>query len=113
MINPAGSDCKYFYQDFMRGRSVQECRLVKHNAKSADWKPVDCSDCPVPKILLNNFSPDLVLEGVISKGMLGFGRKITVKAFCSHHLIDIPNPVSGCPECAKDRPGLKELFKDL
>ncbi len=97
----------------MRGRSVQECRLVKHNSKSAEWKPKDCTGCPVPKILENNFSPDLVLEGVISKGVLGFGRKITVTAFCSKHLLDIDNPITGCTECAKERPGLKELFDGL
>ena len=113
MINPAGKDCNYYYQDFMRGRSVQECRLTMHNVKSADWQPKDCDNCPVPEVLMSNFNPNLVLEGTIKKGMLGFGRKIEVRAFCSKHLIDIENPVSGCTECAKERPGLKELFDDL
>lgn len=86
---------------------------MKHNSKSAEWEPKDCGNCPVPKILENNFSPDLVLEGVISKGVFGIGRKITITAFCSKHLVDIENPITGCPQCAKDRPGLKELFEGL
>ena len=97
----------------MRGRTQQECRLVKYNAKSAEWRPKDCSGCPIPPILENNFSPDLVLEGTLSKGVLGIGRKMTVKAFCSKHLVDIENPSIGCPQCAQERPGLKELFDDL
>lgn len=113
MKTPAGTDCKYYYQDFMRGRSQQECRLVRYNPNSANWKPKDCAACPVPKILANNFSPDLVLEGKIKKGVLGFGRKTEVRAFCSRHIRDITNPVVGCMACAKERPGLQDLFEGL
>jgi hypothetical protein len=36
-----------------------------------------------------------------------------VKAFCSRHLIDVPRPEVGCPKCAQERPGLRELFDQL
>ncbi len=113
MLTPAGTDCKYYYQDFMRGRSQQECRLVKFNQHSAEWRPKDCTGCPVPTILQNNLNPNMVLEGSINKGVIGFGRKITVKAVCSKHLIDIPDPNVGCPECRKERPDISDLFKGL
>ena len=40
MINPAGQECRFYYQDFHRGRSEQECRLVMKNGESADWREV-------------------------------------------------------------------------
>jgi hypothetical protein len=70
----------------------------------------DCYNCPVPDIIQANNSPDLVLEGTIKKGLLGFNRRVEVTAFCSRHLIDVPKPQVGCPKCAQERPGLQELF---
>lgn len=110
MITPAGQECRFYYQDFHRGRSEQECRLIMNNPHSAEWRPSDCAICPVPEILRANSSPDLVLQATIKKGILGFNRHIEVTAFCSRHLIDVPKPQVGCPECAKEKPGLEELF---
>lgn len=110
MRTPAGKECRFYYQDFHRGRNVQECRLVDANPQSADWQVKDCSQCPVPDILQANGNPDLVLEGKIEKGFLGLNRRMEVSAFCSKHMIDVPEPKVGCPICAKERPGLQDLF---
>ena len=110
MITPAGQECRFYYQDFHRGRSEQECRLIEKNPNSAEWRPSDCSLCSVPEILRANNSPYLVLEATIKKGILGLNRQIKVTAFCSRHLIDVPEPHVGCPECAKEKPGLEQLF---
>lgn len=112
MITPAGKECRFYYQNFHRGRSEQECRLIDANPRSADWRPQDCSTCPVPGILLANSSPNLVLEGLVKSGMLGFNRRVEVSAFCSKHLIDVPEPHVGCPKCAREKPGLEALFGD-
>lgn len=113
MRTPAGKECRFYYENFHRGRSDQECRLIDNNPNSVDWRPQDCFNCPVPAILQANSDPNLVLEGTVRKGFLGFNRRIEVKAFCSKHLIDVPEPRVGCPQCAKERPGLTEFFKDL
>lgn len=110
MITPAGSECRFYYEDYHRGHETQECRLLQRNPNSLDWKPSDCANCPVPEILLANSSPDLVLEALVKKGFLGFSRRIEVKAFCSKHVIDVPEPQVGCPECARERPGFDVLF---
>ncbi len=110
MITPAGKECRFYYQDFHRGHSAQECRLIDQNQKSEPWKPDDCQTCPVPGILLANSSPDLVLEASIKKGFMGLNRKMTVKATCSRHLIDVPEPHIGCSKCAKEKPGFQDLF---
>jgi hypothetical protein len=113
MITPAGKECRFYYQDYFRGRSEQECRLLKSNPRSPAWQPKDCGNCPVPEILQANSSPDLVLEATVRPGFLGVNRRVEVKAFCSRHLIDVPKPEVGCPKCAAERPGLAELFDSL
>lgn len=110
MKTPAGKECRFYYQNFHRGHSDQECRLIQANPRSPEWRPKDCHNCPVPEILLANNSPHLVLEGTIKKGMLGLNRRVEVTAFCSKHLVDVPKPHVGCPACAKEKPGLQELF---
>lgn len=112
MRTPSGQECRFYYQNFHRGRSEQECRLLQNNPRSPEWQPKDCAVCPVPEILRSNSSPDLVLEGTAKSGFLGFNRRVEVKAFCSRHLVDVPQPQVGCPQCAKERPGLQELFGD-
>jgi hypothetical protein len=107
---PAGKECRFYYQNFHRGRSDQECRLIQANSRSPEWRPKDCFNCPVPDILRANSSPDLVLEGTVRKGFLGLNRRVEVMAFCSRHLIDVPRPEIGCPRCAAERPGLGSLF---
>jgi hypothetical protein len=62
--------------------------------------------------LLANSSPNLVLQATVRKGLLGFNRRVEVKASCSRHLIPVQNPHVGCPKCAQEKPGLKALFKN-
>lgn len=113
MKTPAGKECRFYYQNFHRGHSDQECRLIMGNPRSEAWRPADCSNCPVPDILLANSNPNLVLEAAIEKGFLGFNRRVSVKAFCSKHLVDVHKPQVGCPECAREKPGLPDLFDNL
>ena len=110
MKTPYGQECRFYYQNFHRGRSDQECRLIQGNPHSDEWRPADCQKCPVPAILMANNNPNLVLEGKVKSGFLGFNRRIEVTAFCSKHLIDVPNPKVGCPKCAAERPGIRELL---
>lgn len=111
MKTPAGKECRFYYENFHRGRSIQECRLIQRNPNSPPWRPKDCGNCPVPDILRANNSPHLVLEATVKKGFLGFNRRVEVDAFCSRHLIEVSDPHVGCPKCAQERPGLQELFE--
>ena len=114
MRTPAGKQCRFYYENFHRGRSDQECRLLDANVNSPAWHPNDCNSCPVPDILAANSDPNLVLEATIKKGFLNmFGRNVEVKAFCSKHLIDVREPKVGCPQCAKEKPGLQDLFGNM
>lgn len=108
METPAGKECKHYYEDFNRGRDIQECRLVKLNAYSERWHPNDCSKCPIPDILLANADPDMELELTIKKGFLGFGRKLEVKASSRIDGSEIEDPYIGRVD--KEHPGL-DLFR--
>ena len=96
MRTPAGKECRYYHEDFHRGRNIQECRLVNENPESQRWHPSDCNKCPVPDILLANASPDLALTLIIKKGFLGFGRSHSVTARCLKHHVPVEDPYIGC-----------------
>jgi hypothetical protein len=111
MRTPAGKDCRYYYQDFHRGRNLQECRLIQGNLNSMRYRPVDCTNCPVPDILNANANKYLELTLTIKPRLLGIGRKHEVMATCLHHKIKIEDPYVGCVLCNQERPGL-DIFRD-
>ncbi len=110
MITPAGDECRFYYQDYHRGRSWQECRLVARNPDSEPWQPALCSHCPVPGILRANASPHLALEGRVVRRFL-FWRRVQVFAVCSRHLIELEDPYVGCPQCRVESPGADAILR--
>jgi hypothetical protein len=113
MKTPAGKECPQYYQDFHRGRHVQECRLEERNPQSARWQPGDCTRCPVPDILRANASPDMRVSLTIKAGFLGIGRHNEVTAYCERHNRVIEDPIVGCPQCNAERPGIDVFLKAL
>ena len=111
MRTPAGQECRFYHQDFHRGKNVQECRLVRDNPESLRWRPVDCTNCPVPAILAANASRDMELTLTIKPRLLGIGRQRELTAVCLRHHIDIEDPYVGCPKCNAERPGL-DVFRE-
>lgn len=110
MITPAGNECAHYYEDYHRGREVQECRLARANPASEPWQAKDCAHCKVPGILRANGNPNMVLTLTIKRGPFGIGRRLDVQAFCQRHKRDIPEPPVGCSLCNADRPGIAELL---
>ena len=112
MITPAGVECRYYYQDYYRGREHQECRLIAQNPQSEPWQPKLCRGCPVPGILRANACTNLVLEGRVEKGFLGFSRKVAASAVCSKYLVKVSEPRVGCGHCHEERPGASLFLTD-
>jgi hypothetical protein len=110
MKTPAGKECHHYYEDYHRGRSKQECRLLLKSS-GQKWKPSDCSHCPVPDILWANASPDLLLDASIDNGFFGIGRHVNVVASCMKHQIVIEDPFVGCQECSRDRLNPADLLE--
>ena len=95
MRTPYGKECSFYYQDFFRGRSLMECRLL--GARSG-WEPALCKDCPVPGIQLANACQYMVLSGKISAGFLGLRRRVAVSAYCRYTNRSGFDPHIGCGE---------------
>jgi len=104
MRTPAGKECRHYYEDFHRGRDLQECRLVQANPASMHWRP---------DILNANSSPDLQLQVTIKPRLLGLGRQVEVSASCLKHRIPIEDAFVGCPKCNAERPGLDIFWQAL
>lgn len=103
MRTPAGSHCRHYYEDFNRGRSQQECRLIQANRDSLPWSPDLCARCPVPGILAANPSPQLRLRLAVRK-RLGLWRVLQLSASCLAHDRPLDDPAKGCPLCAPKVP---------
>jgi hypothetical protein len=105
MQTPYGFECRYYYQDFFRGRSTLECRLIGRNPASERWAPKLCRDCPVPAILRDNACPNMALEGKVARGFLGLMRRVQVYAVCTLSATEVREPRVGCGQCHQQRPG--------
>jgi hypothetical protein len=99
MRTPAGTECRYFYGDYRRGRNHEECRLLEDASPKQQWTPDLCRNCPVPAILMANACPNLVLEGISHKGLLGIGRRVQVSAYCTLVQENVAEPHIGCGKC--------------
>jgi hypothetical protein len=96
---PAGTECPHYFQDFHRGRNRQECRLLAASRSGPGWRPDDCRNCRVPRLLLANACPNLVLTARVNPGLLGMGRRVDVGADCLLSLGPVAEPEIGCGRC--------------
>jgi len=102
MRTPAGVECQFYYEDFHRGREVQECRLIKSNPDSAPWHPNLCKSCPVPGILRANACPNMTLTAWIGRRWLVI-KQVKVRAFCTLTRQPVAEPRVGCGHCHEER----------
>jgi len=103
MRTPAGTDCRFYYEDYHRGREHRECRLIARRA-SDRWTPELCMTCSVPRILQANACPNMILEARVGR-RFGLLRRVQVEAFCRLKMSEVANPMVGCGECHRHRPG--------
>jgi hypothetical protein len=102
---PAGAECGFYYEDLHRGAERRECRAPR-NPGSLAWRPKDCERCPVPEILRRAGSPDLGVRITIRSLPLGLSRTVRVESWCDRHMLDIAEPLAGCPACRAESEGL-------
>jgi len=110
MRTPAGKECRHYFQDFHRGRNVQQCRLVLNNPASQAWKAADCERCEVPDILNANANPDLRLELAINSSLLGLRRELKLRVWCREEEIPVAEAYTGCVSNDVDR--RLDLFRE-
>jgi hypothetical protein len=95
MKTPAGSECKYFYGDYYRGRDHEECRLV-----GSAWSRDLCRTCPVPSIGMANACEFMQLHAEVTRPLSAvFQRRVKVTPFCEKTRRSGFDPHIGCGEC--------------
>ena len=99
MRTPAGKECQYFYGNYYRGRSQEECRLLATAIPKMTWRPALCATCPVPGILLANACQSMVLQPRLVRPIKVKKQQVAVKTFCSKSLRSGFDPHIGCGEC--------------
>lgn len=99
MRTPYGVECSFFYGDYFRGKSAEECRLIGHQPPPNNWTSDLCKTCPVPGILRANACKNMSLSLTI-KRKSGVGkRRIDVTAYCSKSNTQVKTPQVGCGIC--------------
>jgi hypothetical protein len=102
MRTPAGVECKFYYEDYHRGRETQVCRLIEQNPRSALWRPRLCHTCPIPGILRANGCPNMVLEAWVGRRWLILPQ-VRVYAYCTLAQEEVAEPEVGCGRCHEGR----------
>lgn len=98
MRTPAGTECKFFYGNYFRGRSLEECRLLK--ASGQRWSRDLCKTCPVPGVLQANACEYLQLRATVSRPVdVLFQRRVRIEAYCEKVQRAVSEPHIGCGEC--------------
>jgi hypothetical protein len=105
---PAGTECRFFYGDYYRGKNLEECRLVGNVLPPNDWTPDLCKTCPVPAILRANACPHMVFQGEVKSLVLGMRRRVVVSAYCTKSEKVVKEPEIGCGICHPLPPGFEK-----
>jgi hypothetical protein len=111
MRTPAGTDCKFFYGNYFRGKKHEECRLIGNTPAPRHWTPDLCAKCPVPAILRANSCQNMELEATVKRSLLGLIKKVEVTAFCMKSQQDVAEPHIGCGQCHPLPPEFAEIIK--
>ena len=99
MRTPAGTLCPFYYEDFHRGRSKQECRLIDRTPSGGVYSPDLCAHCRVPRILMANACPNMVLEAKVTSRFFGLRKRVEISASCTRSLQIVKEPEIGCGQC--------------
>jgi len=99
MRTPAGTECRYFYGDYFRGRKHEECRLLSQASPPLAWKAAFCATCQVPGILRANACNDLHLTPRLRRTLPFLKQQVEVDAYCERTQRSGFDPHIGCGEC--------------
>jgi hypothetical protein len=99
MRTPAGFECPFFYGNYFRGRSHEECRLIGDAAPPRNWTPKLCNSCPIPGIIRANSCPNIVFEADVQQMLFGLKKQVKIKAFCRVSQKYVDEPEIGCGQC--------------
>jgi hypothetical protein len=98
MKTPAGKECNYFYGNYHRGKSDEECRLLPAGEKS--WTSKLCATCPVPGYQQANSCESMRYNATVTRSVFNlFQQRVEVQAYCSKITGKVDDPHIGCGQC--------------
>lgn len=97
MKTPAGKECEYFYGDYFRGRSLEECRLLKDHGHT--WSGYLCQECPVPEIKLANSCQHQKMTPSLKRPLFFMRPQVHIDAYCTNTQKVVTEPRAGCGQC--------------
>jgi len=105
---PYGAECSFFYGNYYRGKSDEECRLLID--QKGKWNSSLCKTCPMPGIQRANSCKFMRFRAEITRKPLSlFQAKVEINAFCEKTSRVVESPHVGCGEC---HPNL-EIFENF
>jgi hypothetical protein len=99
MRTPAGTECKFFFGDYYRGRNRESCQLIGDALPPRHWTRELCKNCPVPGILRANACEYMRLTARVSPGILRLNRHVKIQAYCRQSDRNVDEPHVGCGIC--------------
>jgi hypothetical protein len=111
MRTPAGTECKFFYGNYFRGRKQEECRLIGNASPPHHWSPDLCKTCPVPGIIRANACPNLEIRAEVGGLIVNFRRRVKINSFCTKSGLPVAEPEIGCGQCHPLPPVFTEKSK--
>lgn len=99
MRTPSGIECRFFYGNYFRGKSQEECRLIGKTPPPLNWTADLCKTCPVPGIIRANACPNLNLVAKVRRTIFFLPRRVQVSAFCTKSKQSVSEPEIGCGQC--------------
>lgn len=99
MRTPAGTECKFFYGNYFRGRKQEECRLIGNAPPPHHWTPDICAKCPIPGILRANACENIEYKAEVQRSLFGLIKRVEVTAYCKKSQQFVAEPHVGCGLC--------------
>jgi hypothetical protein len=97
MQTPFGKECRYFYGDYYRGRSHEECRLLE--SAGLEWSAYLCQKCPIPDILMANACKHMQFHPKLVRPLIVMKRQVEISTYCSKSQNTVNEPRVGCGQC--------------
>jgi hypothetical protein len=97
-----GKECRFYYEDYFRGREKKECRLIDSNPDSEQWSVSLCRSCPVPDILSANACPNLMIQARARSNLFGLHKWVDTQTACKKFHLQVEQPQIGCGHCHEE-----------
>jgi len=81
------------------------------DANQSTWNVSLCKSCPMPRWQQCNSCDYLEYRAVVTPGLLGFWRRMSITVSCQDSHSEVIEPEIGCGSCHQQNPLIEYLTK--